>query len=102
MDARLAENVIAILTALQRDRGLANGFRGGSRPSDGYSHLGWPLPSGPGPGQRRQRASTAAAHRRCSRVRGAPPVGRHRKNSFASETPVTDGESVFVYIAHLG
>jgi outer membrane protein assembly factor BamB len=29
-------------------------------------------------------------------------VGRHRKNSFTSETPVTDGEAVYVYVAHLG
>ncbi len=34
--------------------------------------------------------------------RGAPPVGRHRKNSYMSETPVTDGEALYVYIAHLG
>ena len=33
---------------------------------------------------------------------GNPPVGRHRKNSFASETPVTDGEVVYVYFAHRG
>lgn len=33
---------------------------------------------------------------------GNPPGGRHRKNSFASETPVTDGEHVYVYFAHLG
>jgi hypothetical protein len=33
---------------------------------------------------------------------GHPPVGRHRKNSFTSETPVTDGERVYVYIAGLG
>jgi len=33
---------------------------------------------------------------------GHPPGGRHRKNSFASETPVTDGKLVYVYIAHLG
>lgn len=33
---------------------------------------------------------------------GAPPVGRHRKNSYMSETPVTDGESVYVYVAHMG
>ncbi len=33
---------------------------------------------------------------------GRPPGGRHRKNSFASETPVTDGKSVFVYVANLG
>jgi outer membrane protein assembly factor BamB len=33
---------------------------------------------------------------------GPPPVGRHRKNSYASETPVTDGKAVYVYIAHLG
>ena len=33
---------------------------------------------------------------------GPPPVGRHRKNSFTSETPVTDGKAVYVYVAHLG
>lgn len=33
---------------------------------------------------------------------GPPAVGRHRKNSFMSETPVTDGEAVYVYIAHQG
>jgi outer membrane protein assembly factor BamB len=33
---------------------------------------------------------------------GRPPGGRHRKNSFASETPVTDGKSVYVYITNLG
>lgn len=33
---------------------------------------------------------------------GRPPGGRHRKNSFSSETPVTDGNRVFVYIANLG
>jgi len=33
---------------------------------------------------------------------GQPPGGRHRKNSFMSETPVTDGELVYVYIANLG
>ena len=33
---------------------------------------------------------------------GRPPSGRHRKNSFASETPVTDGTHVYVYAANLG
>lgn len=33
---------------------------------------------------------------------GRPPGGRHRKNSFTSETPVTDGKSVFVFTANLG
>lgn len=33
---------------------------------------------------------------------GRPPGGRHRKNSFASETPVTDGNLVYVYAANLG
>ena len=33
---------------------------------------------------------------------GPPPGGRHAKNSFASETPVTDGETVFAYITNLG
>ena len=34
--------------------------------------------------------------------KGRPPGGRHRKNSFASESPVTDGRHVYVYIANLG
>jgi outer membrane protein assembly factor BamB len=33
---------------------------------------------------------------------GRPPGGRHRKNSFVSETPVTDGKFVYVYVANLG
>jgi outer membrane protein assembly factor BamB len=33
---------------------------------------------------------------------GKPPGGRHRKNSFASETPITDGKLVYVYVANLG
>jgi outer membrane protein assembly factor BamB len=34
--------------------------------------------------------------------KGRPPGGRHRKNSFASETPVTDGTLVYVYATNLG
>lgn len=33
---------------------------------------------------------------------GNPKGGRHRKNSFASETPVVDGEKIYVYSTHLG
>ena len=33
---------------------------------------------------------------------GRPPGGRHRKNSFVSETPVTDGKSIYIYVANLG
>ena len=33
---------------------------------------------------------------------GRPPGGRHRKNSFCSETPVTDGKRVYIYINNLG
>ena len=33
---------------------------------------------------------------------GRPPGGRHRKNSFMSESPVTDGKFVYVYVANLG
>jgi outer membrane protein assembly factor BamB len=33
---------------------------------------------------------------------GRPAGGRHRKNSFASESPVTDGKFVYVYIANMG
>jgi outer membrane protein assembly factor BamB len=33
---------------------------------------------------------------------GNPPILRHLKNSFASETPVTDGERVYVYFGSIG
>jgi outer membrane protein assembly factor BamB len=33
---------------------------------------------------------------------GHPPGGRHRKNSFVSESPVTDSARVYVYVANLG
>lgn len=32
----------------------------------------------------------------------APRYGRHLKNSFASETPVTDGERIYAYFGSLG
>ena len=35
-------------------------------------------------------------------ARGVPKVQRHIKNSFASETPVTDGERVYVYFGSIG
>jgi outer membrane protein assembly factor BamB len=34
--------------------------------------------------------------------RGAPFGGRHRKNTYASETPVTDGERVYAYFGNVG
>ena len=34
--------------------------------------------------------------------KGQPPGGRHRKNSFVSETPVTDGKFIYVYVTTLG
>ena len=34
--------------------------------------------------------------------RRAPRYGRHLKNSFASETPVTDGQRVYAYFGSLG
>ena len=34
--------------------------------------------------------------------RAPPPVARHIKNTFASETPVTDGERVYVYFGSTG
>ncbi|QQS46538.1 MAG: PQQ-binding-like beta-propeller repeat protein [Acidobacteriota bacterium] len=33
---------------------------------------------------------------------GRPPGGRHRKNSFSSESPVTDGKFVYLYVGNLG
>ena len=34
--------------------------------------------------------------------RAVPPIMRHLKNSFASETPVTDGERLYVYFGSIG
>lgn len=34
--------------------------------------------------------------------RGKPFGGRHRKNTYASETPVTDGEHIYVYFGNVG
>jgi len=34
--------------------------------------------------------------------KGHPPGGRHHKNSFTSESPVTDGKFVYVYVTNLG
>ena len=34
--------------------------------------------------------------------KGAPPVSRHMKNTYASETPVTDGERVYFYFGNVG
>jgi len=33
---------------------------------------------------------------------GSPQGGRHSKNSFASETPITDGQRVYVYLTDYG
>ena len=33
---------------------------------------------------------------------GVPPHARHLKNSYASETPVTDGERVYAYFGNVG
>jgi outer membrane protein assembly factor BamB len=34
--------------------------------------------------------------------RGIPPSTRHLKNSYASETPTTDGERIYAYFGNLG
>ena len=34
--------------------------------------------------------------------RGVPPTPRHLKNSYASETPVTDGQHVYAHFGYLG
>lgn len=34
--------------------------------------------------------------------RATPPLPKHQKNSYASETPVTDGERVFAYFGGVG
>lgn len=34
--------------------------------------------------------------------KGKPTIGKHRDNTYASETPVTDGERVYVYYGMMG
>ena len=34
--------------------------------------------------------------------RGMPPASRHLKNTYASETPVTDGEHIYAYFGNVG
>ena len=34
--------------------------------------------------------------------RSAPPIARHGKNSYATETPVTDGQRIYVYFGGIG
>ena len=34
--------------------------------------------------------------------KGPPVGGRHRKNTFASETPATDGERLYAYFGNVG
>ncbi len=34
--------------------------------------------------------------------KGVPPTSRHIKNSYASETPVTDGQRVYAYFGNVG
>src|ERR671917_1002029 len=46
--------------------------------------------------------TTGATEWRKEFYTGRPPGGRHRKNSFTSESPVTDGKLVYVYVANLG
>jgi outer membrane protein assembly factor BamB len=69
------------------------------------------------PGDEQGRTRSTAAHRwmiydidfKTGKIRwqqelasAVPKVQRHVKNSFASETPVTDGEHVYVYFGSLG
>ncbi|MCX6608808.1 MAG: PQQ-binding-like beta-propeller repeat protein [Acidobacteria bacterium] len=34
--------------------------------------------------------------------RGVPPQSRHEKNTFAAETPVTDGDHIYAYFGNVG
>ncbi len=46
------------------------------------------------------RPASCAGRRKCAG--GVPPQPRHLKNSYASETPVTDGERVYFYFGSVG
>jgi outer membrane protein assembly factor BamB len=47
-------------------------------------------------------AATGALRWEREAHKGAPFGGRHRKNTFASETPATDGERLYVYFGNVG
>jgi len=76
-----------------------------------------PVPGLYDPGDEHGKTKAAAVHRwmvydvdfntgkiRWARELGSalPSILRHLKNSFASETPVTDGERVYVYVGSIG
>ena len=46
--------------------------------------------------------STGAVRWRRELHRGVPPSSHHLKNTYASETPVTDGERVYAYFGNVG
>ena len=47
-------------------------------------------------------ASTGATRWEREVHRGVPPSSHHLKNTYASETPVTDGEHVYAYFGNVG
>jgi outer membrane protein assembly factor BamB len=47
-------------------------------------------------------AATGAVRWERQAHQGRPFGGRHRKNTFASETPATDGERLYVYFGNVG
>ena len=47
-------------------------------------------------------AATGQVRWQAEAYRGKPIGGRHRKNTYASETPATDGERIYVAVGNVG
>ena len=72
-------------------------------PKPGFYLGDWPASTAPHRWMVYDIDYTSGKVRWATEVGGTPPAkAKHLKNSYASETPVTDGERVYVYFANLG
>ena len=86
-----AEKLLPVSAYVARFRRRANDLPGHPKPSAPYRWVLYDIDFKRG--QIRWTREVAKA---------VPAQSTHLKNSYASETPVTDGERVYVYLGHLG
>ena len=82
--------VTSVVSASETEKPTKGLYFGGERPaSTRRASLG---------GHRRRSRDRPDCCGRATRTTRCPPFARHLKNSYASETPVTDGERVYVLV----
>jgi hypothetical protein len=83
--------------------GAAGSAASQETPKPGFYLGDWPAPTTPHRWMVYDVSLRTGAVRWATEVGGAPPANpKHLKNSFASETVVTDGERVYAYFGNLG